>query len=76
MAEPAKKKPESPPPPAPPLAAEGEVVFAEERRLPLANEARDAVLRMLEEDREPTEAAKKAAARYRQAVLDGHIRTE
>jgi hypothetical protein len=72
MAEAATKIQNGPPPPSP----EEEVVFAEERRLPLSDEARDAVLRALEEDREPTEAAMKAAAEYRQAVLDGRFRTK
>ena len=52
------------------------VVFAEEVRRPLSDLARDALLRALEEDREPTPTAIEAAKRYREAIESGRIRSE
>ena len=50
--------------------------FAEEKRLPLTNAARDAFLQALAEDRQPTPAALAAAERYKQAQLDEPGRAE
>ena len=67
MGEPLKKISDSGPRPV----SEDEVQFAEEVRLPLSNEDRDSFLKALEADTEPTEAAKKAAMRYRESGGDG-----
>lgn len=40
-------------------------LFSEERRLPLNNAARDAFLKDLESDKQPTATAKAAAARFK-----------
>ena len=42
-------------------------VFAEERRLPLTNKARDAFLGALESDAAPNAAAKAAVRRYKRS---------
>ena len=55
---------------------DGHVMFAEEVRQPLCDDARDAFLRAMEEDREPTPAAIAAAKRYKEMVESGRIRLE
>jgi hypothetical protein len=71
MPEALRKTPGSGPPPQ-----EGVPVFAEEKRLPLSNAARDEFLRALEEEPNPTEALLKAAREYSQALLDGTVKEE
>jgi hypothetical protein len=65
MPEALKKTDTNAPPPQ-----EEVVQFAEELRLPLTNAERDAFLKALEEDRQPTEAALRAVQRYNDRVTE------